>query len=341
MAKSISDYFCRETTECLKGWLSIGVLVGHLNQRASLVPGDSLLGFSIDSLGGFCVSMFFFISGYGLMASYSRNRGGYLANFQRNRVLSIFAINAFLVFLYSLQRFLLYGSGVSLTEIAMSLFYGGCIVPFGWYLLCIMVLYELFYLGAKFGGRHVCWVVLLLTMLYMVLARGIDMPSYWYSSCLAFPCGVFFRQYKSRIDNLSHQRQVIFFFLGLILFAGSVVFLHVIGGEDSSLAKVAIFRFLRYPALMIHGIFFVIMVVGGLMLGGSQAHAASVITKRLSAIYLEIYVMQGLAMAVLRNPRWRLDNDCLFAVCSVVLTLALAAAIRPLFQKIISWVKVY
>lgn len=223
----------------------------------------------------------------------------------------------------------------------MSLFYGGCIVPFGWYLLCIMVLYELFYLGAKFGGRHVCWIVLLLTMLYMAVARGIDMPSYWYSSCLAFPCGVFFRQYKSNIDHLSHQRHVIFFILGLILFVGSVVFLHVIGGEDSSLAKVAIFRFLRYPALMIHGIFFVIMVVGGLMLRGSQAHAASFITKRLSAIYLEIYVMQGLAMAVLRNPRWRLDNDCLFAVCSIVLTLALAAAIRPLFLKIISWVKVY
>ncbi len=76
MTKSISDYFCREKTECLKGWLAMGVLAHHLFQRTSLIPGDSLLGFFFSCLGSYCVSMFFFISGYGLMASYNRNRGG-------------------------------------------------------------------------------------------------------------------------------------------------------------------------------------------------------------------------------------------------------------------------
>lgn len=76
MAKSNSDYFCRETTERLKGWLSIGVLAHHLYQRTGLVPSDSLFGFFFSSLGGYCVSMFFFISGYGLMASFSRIGGG-------------------------------------------------------------------------------------------------------------------------------------------------------------------------------------------------------------------------------------------------------------------------
>ncbi len=76
MTKSISDYFSREKTECLKGWLAIGVLAHHLFQRTDLIPANSLLGFLFGSLGIYCVSMFFFISGYGLMASYSKNGGG-------------------------------------------------------------------------------------------------------------------------------------------------------------------------------------------------------------------------------------------------------------------------
>lgn len=222
----------------------------------------------------------------------------------------------------------------------MSLFYGGNIVIHGWYLLCIMVLYELFYVSAKISGRHVSWVVLILTMLYMGLARAIKMPDWWWSSCLAFPCGAFFRQYKLHFDNFFHQRHVIFCCLGIILFLGSFVFLYVTGGEGNSLANIAMLRYLRYPVVIFRGVFFVLLIVGVLMLAGGQSHAPSGITKRLSAIYLEIYVMQGLAMAFLRNPRWSLDNDYLFIFCSVFLTLALASAIRPIFLKIISWVKV-
>lgn len=253
-------------------------------------------------------------------------------------MLPIFSINAFLVFLYSLPR-LLSGAGVTATEVVMSLFYGGSIVIHGWYLLCIMVLYELFYLSVKFCSRHVCLAAVMMTMLYMVLAKGINMPSYWYSSCLAFPCGVFFWQYKMRIDTIFRQRHTVFFCLALVLFLGSFAFSYATSGEDNSLANVYIFRYLRYLALMTMGIFSSLMIVGALMLLGNHIHEASGITKKLSTTYLEIYVMQGLAMWLLRNSRWDLDNDYLFIVCTVILTLALTVAIRPVFRKITSWVK--
>lgn len=77
MAISIStDYFSRSTTEHLKGYLALGVLLHHLYQETNIISHESILGFFIESCGYYCVSLFFFISGYGLLASFNKRRGG-------------------------------------------------------------------------------------------------------------------------------------------------------------------------------------------------------------------------------------------------------------------------
>lgn len=71
-----TDYFSRDTTERFKGWLSMGVLFHHILQRTDFVAlDDSVLGLLLRWTGSYSVSMFFFISGYGLMVSLAV-RGG-------------------------------------------------------------------------------------------------------------------------------------------------------------------------------------------------------------------------------------------------------------------------
>ena len=77
MAISIStDYVGRNTTEHLKGYLALGVLLHHLYQDTNIINHESILGFFMQSLGYYCVSLFFFISGYGLLISLNKHRGG-------------------------------------------------------------------------------------------------------------------------------------------------------------------------------------------------------------------------------------------------------------------------
>lgn len=130
------------------------MLFHHIYQKTQIVDHESLLGFFMQSLGYYCVSLFF-ISGYGLLLSF--NRGEYLQTYQRNRVLLIFVINAILVILYIIEKYIL-GIEVTCDNILMSLTYGGDIVENGWYLLCIILFYELFYISARFNHKHISLV---------------------------------------------------------------------------------------------------------------------------------------------------------------------------------------
>ena len=73
-----SDYFNRNRTESLKGFLALAVLFHHLYQKTQIVEHSTFFGFFLQSLGYYCVSIFFFISGYGLLMSF--NRGGVFTN---------------------------------------------------------------------------------------------------------------------------------------------------------------------------------------------------------------------------------------------------------------------
>lgn len=77
------DYFSRNKTECLKGLLAILVLVHHIYQKAHLFEEYPFIDYLLKYLGYYCVSGFFFISGYGLYSSLKRNRGGIYVNIRR------------------------------------------------------------------------------------------------------------------------------------------------------------------------------------------------------------------------------------------------------------------
>ena len=50
--------------------------------------------------------------------------------------------------------------------------------------------------------------------------------------------------------------------------------------------------------------------------------------------------MQGFAFMMLRNPKWHIENDYMFAILSIIVTMLMASAIHPVFSKIMSSIKV-
>lgn len=339
MSKLYADYFSRNTTEHLKGYLALAVLFHHMYQKTQIIDHASLLGFFMQSLGYYCVSLFFFISGYGLIKS--ANRGGYLQTYQRNRVLPIFVINAILVLLYAILKVAI-GIDFTLDNVLLSLTYGGNIVENGWYLLCIVVFYELFYVSARFCSKHRCKCIFTLTILYMLIALFLRMSPWWYISSLAFPFGALFGTYKQEIDKVVSRQYPLCLITSTMLFMLCFLSLYMLSMEDDTVLMVPhyIVSILNLSLSAIHGVLACLEVLLILMVLGKRLNKGGKIIDRISAVYLEIYVMQGVAFLLLRNKTWSINNDFSFVILSIVSTLTLALMIHPLFKKTIAIIKV-
>ena len=85
-------YLSLETTNCLKGIFAIIVVIHHLYQRTDII-NNSVLGVLFQSLGCLSVSIFFFLSGYGIAASIQRKGNSYLASFASKRILPLYINN--------------------------------------------------------------------------------------------------------------------------------------------------------------------------------------------------------------------------------------------------------
>lgn len=78
--------FSRAQTECLKGVFALGIVICYLCSRTGL--GSSVgLGLIYTALGYWGVSVFLFITGFGLMMRYMSVRGRYFVDYLRNRIL--------------------------------------------------------------------------------------------------------------------------------------------------------------------------------------------------------------------------------------------------------------
>ena len=77
----INQYaFSRENTNHLKGGFALGVVLHHLCSLTGV--GASIgLGPIYTALGYWCVSVFMFISGFGLLSQYQYNRGRLSENY--------------------------------------------------------------------------------------------------------------------------------------------------------------------------------------------------------------------------------------------------------------------
>lgn len=73
--KNIGKHFYRDQTECLKGIFAICVVISHLCSRTGL--GANLgIGPIYTALGYWSVSVFLFISGFGLFSRFKKIGGG-------------------------------------------------------------------------------------------------------------------------------------------------------------------------------------------------------------------------------------------------------------------------
>lgn len=316
--------FSRSQTECLKGVFALGIVICHLCSRTGL--GSSVgLGPIYTALGYWGVSVFLFITGFGLMMRYMSVRGGYFVKYLRNRILPIYSLNVLLIVVYTLLK-LLVGKEFTMVELVMSFGFGKTIVQFGWYLQVCMLFYLLFYMSFKWIKQLIVGILFycFLTMTYCLISFLMNVYSTWFECSLSVIAGMIMAMFNTKISAFLRSKQVVFLvILGLAFVITFVLSGHKIFSTDMKLLFKVISSACFSITVYFASCFFPLKGKVFEWLGGH---------------YLEIYVLQGVSI-LLADRYIGKDNTCLYFSFCFFLSMLLAAVCKNPISRYMALVK--
>lgn len=186
--------FSKEKMPVIKIFMAIVIVLGHLSIR---IPSDWIQPFRF--WGAPFVSMFLFISGYGMWQSFLSNHGLSFSSTLK-RIWKIVLPYLFTVILYySIVRL---PSGEFNIDVLEAIKTGTSKQSHLWFVFAIIYLYLTFFLCTRLRRR--CTIIISLfaiTALTIVLLRKVGYDRCWWVSLLAFPTGCLYSMYKDRING--------------------------------------------------------------------------------------------------------------------------------------------
>lgn len=173
----------------LKGVLALLIIMDHLAIGVRGMSHPSVMNEFID-VGRMSVGAFFFLSGYGLMASYKRRGRLYLRGFVGRRLWKTLPALVIATALWLVRSHFATGEDIvaSLGELSR----GYTPLPSSWFVYVILLFYLIFYVSARLGGdeRIVAGTVWILVTAYVVLAHDAGFGYIWYIGVYTFCIGV-------------------------------------------------------------------------------------------------------------------------------------------------------
>lgn len=298
------QYLSPQTGINLRGLFALLIVCSHLAQRTN----EGFLFHQLIHTGWLSVAVFFFFSGYGLTKKY-KDDASYRNGFLQRRlptVLLPFAL-AFAVYvaLYPPADF---------TLIGRSLINGEPLLPFSWYILCITYFYILFYVCMHLFGQNLPKLLgagIVYYFIWFGLCRMLHYPSWWYGSSSALVLGIYWAVYQTQIEHFLRR------FYGSICGATVLLFVLIYVANayfQHSIAPVRVASvFVFVSAIPCLFVLAVLLLCLKYKLGNPVLAA-------LGKISLEIYLVQGIAMA-LTKPFF--TNEFYWCVSVLVLSIIL------------------
>lgn len=194
--------FTPDKTQPLRGILAVLIVAHHLSHIA---PADAVLT-PVYSWSASLVSLFFFISGFGLTRQLASRGQSYLSGFFARRIVRGILVSWLLAYVL----FLLLGGNQAWNPadaVLGLLATGNTTLPYSWYVLCILYLYVGFYLCARFvPGRWMAPALAVWTLAGMTAVGLAGWERCWYLSALAFPAGAFYARHEASLLAFFRRR---------------------------------------------------------------------------------------------------------------------------------------
>lgn len=284
--------FSKEITIVLKALLPLVIVLHHLAFKTHILHFSWLM-----HIGPYIVSLFFFMSGYGLFYSL-RYKPNYLKYFAAKRLSSLLIPYIICIIIYQCQTYFI---DKKIPIYDLSMFFIGdtnCILPASWYVIVIFVLYCLFW-GCFKIRRIIREQILLFFISGLILIfffKIISFPVYWYISIGAFFMGTLFS-----ISEWLHKKQIPIIYV--ITYFAIIIICYIINSLVTRMILYALIPFL-------------IIKILNIIKAGSLHRSNTIIY--LSKISYEIYLSHVIVYRLLRSNSIYIYIQTIFLLFSVL-----------------------
>lgn len=318
---SNNDYLGVKSTTGLKGFLALGIVFHHLSQWVTTGTEFSNFGY----MGTYIVSVFFFLSGYGLYVQNER-KGSYLDNFLVKRLSKILIPFIIISSIYLIYRSI--NGQVLSSSFFIDLFKKGSTVIYnGWFVDIIILMYIFFYISFRVFSNKTTAILVntLFIIFYIVLVIKLEYGFWWYNSSLPFALGLVWAKNKENIDRLLKK----YYFIPLV---SVTVLLFVSHQYSFILQKFHLVDNYSYAlAANIDNViftFYLILIV-------RKIDFSNKYLLFLGKISFELYMIHGLVMSIFGKyfVTSRL-NDVIFTILILIVSISLAWLINAIIKKI-------
>ena len=142
-------YFSKDNTTAIKGFFIGLVFLSHVKSYLDFSnPSDLLSVELLESIGQLMVTMFLFISGFGVYESIKAKGKKYIDNFPAHRILKTFIDFAIAIFLFILVD-IVTGRKITFTQVLLSFTGWTSLGNSNWYMFAIFCLYITTYISFK------------------------------------------------------------------------------------------------------------------------------------------------------------------------------------------------
>lgn len=194
------DLMSKEDTLVFKGIFSIIVILHHVSQVENNLPIIHYFA----NFGMYAVSVFFFISAYGMTKQVKLNREKYLKGFFKKRFFKLLLPIFIVTIIYIVLNILIFHKAYTISSIINVYKSGSSIINNGWYLNSILVIYLIFYFSFKFFKNikisYLIFSFLILTYIFVLKIIGFGI--WWHNSMIGIIFGMYFEIFEEKIKRI-------------------------------------------------------------------------------------------------------------------------------------------
>ena len=223
------EYISKENSKKINGIFVMLVFFSHISQQMNLNSGwiDNYFLIIISYIGQLMVTTFIFYSGYGIYESIKKKKSNYIDSMPQKRILSTLIKFDIAVIIYAILGYII-GSEYSIKTILLSLTGWTSVGNSNWYIFSIIFMYIITYLSFKiFRKDNESALVLntILVILFMYIMSNLK-ESWWYNTLLCYPFGMWYSQYKEKIEKFldnSIKYYIILFLITALLVISFII----------------------------------------------------------------------------------------------------------------------
>ena len=313
------DYLSPETGRAERGFFAVTVILHHISQQTA----SGLLLPRFLYVGNLPVSVFFFLSGYGLIKQLSRNRD-YGRKVLKKRIpamlLPFACVIAAVTLLYALM-----GDPRSPLELVAYVFTGDIFLCILWYFAVITVFYLLFgLLSLLLHGdvRRTALAMLACCVLYTLLLFRSGAGEWLYNTCHLLIIGMLWAVYEKELLRFIDRWYYPLMLLCLTLFC------LIFTGYD---------RFFPSPTPAVHLAVALVRNAAfslGFILVTRKLKPGNAVLRFLGDISLELYAVQVAVLKLFHCDLCCVGNDLAYAFLVLAVTILLSYLIRTIKKRI-------